>query len=347
MKNTSLNFTFAAVLLLSLCALNLALQKPGGREPSTPPSQEPKRQKTAIRGHSGQSRAVANSTHSGVKPPSEPAGLSLNVTPGDSTIVFDGKEYHAENGTFVRRGLKAGNYKVAVRRDGYSYKENEITLEAGRVASLSISLEVLRGTLFVNPGVAHAQVSILAVETNEIVGNYIGRVNDLKLLPGRYKIFASEEGYKTAIQEVTVNFSQVIILSMPLEPLPKQSSTLPAPTRRTVQEPFRPDPEMQVQTSVEGKFVVVALNGRSGNTSSAVGAVDVTLTRNGQMWSANVSGMITGHPCQIDFVRLENVADYSFAEPPGVGNEWARAVLRIRPKDNNRPIRFLINWKAL
>jgi hypothetical protein len=110
---------------------------------------------------------------------------------------------------------------------------------------------------------------------------------------------------------------------------------------------FRPDSEMRAQTSVEGKYVVVELGGRSGDTSSPFGAVDVTLTRSGQVWTVNVTGMLTGHPCQFDFVRLENVAESTFAEPPGSGNQWGRAVLRIRPKDSKRPIRFLINWKAL
>jgi hypothetical protein len=46
-------------------------------------------------------------------------------------------------------------------------------------------------------------------------------------------------------------------------------------------------------------------------------------------------------------VRLENVAEYSFVEPPGAANQWARAVVRLRPKESKRPMHFLINWKSL
>jgi hypothetical protein len=346
MNNSSISLTFAAVLLLSFCAPGLAFQKKGGREllPKTTP--EPKRQGAARRGSGGAGRTSADAT-GGVRKPAS-SGLSLNVTPSDSTIVFDGGEYRAENGAFARTAIKPGAYKVVVRREGYREKEYEVELEAGRVTSASISLEALRGTLTVNPTVANAEISILSIDTNALAGKYVGRASSVELPPGHYQVFVSKEGYKTAVREVALKHSQALILEPLLEILPKP----PAPTRRaaqsrTPQQQFRPDSVMQTQTSFDGKFVVLMLTGRSGDTSNAFGALDVTLSRSGQAWSANVSGLLTGHPCRVDFVRLENVAEYSFAEPPGAANQWGRAVLRIRPKDSKRPIRFMINWKGL
>jgi len=101
-----------------------------------------------------------------------------------------------------------------------------------------------------------------------------------------------------------------------------------------------------VQTSVIDKFIVVVISGRSGDTSNAVGAIDIKLTA-GDGVSAYVSGMLTGFPCQVDLIRFENVAEYSFVEPPGVANQWARVVVRVRPKSSNRPLHFAINWKTL
>lgn len=344
MNNSSISLTFAAVLLLSLCAPGLAFQKKGGREPLPKTTPEPKKQGAARRGSGGTGRASADAPGGGRKPAS--SGLSLNVTPSDSTIVFDGGEYRAEHGAFARTAIKPGAYKVVVRREGYREKEYVVELEAGRVTSASISLEALRGTLTVTPTVANAEISILSIDTNALAGKYVGRASSVELPPGHYQVFVSKEGYKTAVREVALKHSQALILEPLLEILPKP----PAPTRRAAQPPaqrFRPDFVMRTQTSFDGKFVEVILTGRSGDTSSAFGALDVTLSRGGQTWSANVSGLLTGHPCRVDFVRLENVAEYSFAEPPGVANQWARAVLRIRPKDSKRPIRFMINWKGL
>lgn len=349
MKNLPLNFALGVVLLAGLCTPELFAQLPGGREPEPKTNPETKKQNK----RAGTRSPDGGSGRGGRGSRPAPASFSLSVTPPDSTIVFDGTTYRADNGSFSLDGLKAGAYEMVVRRDGYREREYEVVLEAGRLESLSVSLEALRGTLTVNPGPARAKVSVVDVGTNGVVGTYVGGVSELQLLPGRYQVFASMEGYKTAIQEVTVKHSQDTVLRLPLEPLPRPTPApavaSPPPSQRRPDRPsFRPDVEMRAQTSVEGKFVVVTLDGRSGDTSNAFGAVAVTLARGGgQGWAADVTGMLTGHPCQIDFVRLENVAEYSFAEAPGAANQWSRAVLRVRPKDGKRPVRFLLNWKGI
>lgn len=350
MSNPFFTLTSAALLLLGLCAPALAFQQKGGREPKTranppPQTEQPPKNQGAVRSNPGRAdRTPAKTAGSGRKPEPAPAGLVLSVTPPDSKIILDGTEYRAEQGTFARSAIKRGRYKVVVRREGYREEEYELGFEPGRVTSLSVSLEPLYGTIDVAPAVAGAEINIRETGTNGLVGHYVGRASNIRLSPGRYQVFVSKEGYKTAIREITVKPSEIVLLEPPLEPLPKASA---APARRPVPPPFRPDSAMLTQTSAQGKFVVVVLTGRSGDTSNAFGAVDVTLNRAGHVWVARVSGLLTGHPCQVDFVRLENVAEYSFVEPPGVQNQWARAMVRIRPKENGRPVRFLINWKGI
>jgi hypothetical protein len=174
-------------------------------------------------------------------------------------------------------------------------------------------------------------------------GAYSGLAQHVELPPGRYQVFISKEGYKTMVRDVTIEPAGNVSLEPSLIPLPK-----PAATVRRTEPPFQRDYAMQAQASFEGKFVVVVLAGRSSDAVNALGAVDITLrVGGGQAQVINISGMLTGYPCQVDFVRLENVAEYSFVEPPGAANQWARAVVRLRPKDSKRPVHFLINWKSL
>jgi TonB family protein len=61
-----------------------------------------------------------------------------------------------------------------------------------------------------------------------------------------------------------------------------------------------------------------------------------------------VSGNLNGFPCQVDLLKLENVADAVIVETPGPANNWSEIVVRLRPKDEKRrPISFAINWLSL
>jgi hypothetical protein len=270
--------------------------------------------------------------------------LSINVAPPDSTIILEGVEYRAENGSFIREGLRPGTYKISAQRNGYRYQDYQVSLGPGRNPPLSISLEPLAGILNVTPTIADAETRIIELETNRQVGTYSGRARNVELPPGRYQILVSKEGYLTTKREVLIKPAETVFLEPSLDLLPKPSD----PSARQSWRPsFRPDSAMQVETAVSGKFIVVVLTGRSGDTANALGAIDVTLSVDSQIGALNVSGMLNGYPCQVDFVRLKNVAEYSFIEPPGAANQWARAVVRIRPKETKRPVQFLINWKSL
>jgi hypothetical protein len=337
----TVNLILAVVLLIPLAAPSRALQK-GGREKMPPreptdnsPNADPKVGNTTRR-----------SNGSGRTKPPKPkptSALSIRVTPSDSTIYLQGEEYRAENGLCNIVGLPAGKYNLNVRRDGYHDDGGEITLNPGVETSLQFSLVPFNGTLHVAPLVADTEIHVVESATSKSVGVYFGQVRYIEFPPGRYQILISKEGYQTLVREVVIEPAAKISLEPSLAPLPK-----PVTTTRRAAPPFPRDTATRVQSNSEGKFIVVVLYGRSGDTLGALGAIDVTLrVGDGQAYVTSISGMFTGYPCQVDFVRLENVAEYSFVEPPGAANQWARAVIRIRPKESKRPVHFLINWKSL
>lgn len=252
-------------------------------------------------------------------------------------------EYRAENGVFIRSGLTPGKYRIVIHKDGYQNQAYEISLGPRDDRPLNVSLELLNGILTIAPLIADTEINITELTTGKSVGVYSGWARRVALPPGRYQVFISKEGYKTLVREVALDPAGNVSLEPSLTPLPK-----PAATVRRAGPPFQRDYAMQAQTSSEGKFFVVVLTGRSSDTVNALGAIDITLRiGGGQAQITSISGMLTGYPCQVDFVRLENIAEYSFVEPPGAANQWARAVVRLRPKDSKRSVHFLINWKSL
>jgi hypothetical protein len=335
-------FILSAVVLLAMAAPSRAVQTRGGRESS--PVKEPNRpphvgsKGTHPTRPRGSGNSAAGTGGGDRKSTPSTAAFSIRITPADSIIRLQGVEYRAENGVFARGGLAPGKYTIVIHRDGYRDKDYGISLGPGDDTPLSVSLEPLSGILNVAPLIAETEIDIIETATNKHVGVYSGQARRVALPPGRYQVFISKEGYKTTVREVAIEPAANVYLEPTLAPLPRPAA---AP-------PFRRDYATQTQISQEGKFVVVTLTGRSGDTINALGAINITLSAGGgRAQITNVSGMLTGYPCQADFVRLENVAEYSFVEPPGTANQWARAVVRVRPKDSKRPIHFLINWKNL
>jgi nucleoid-associated protein YgaU len=339
-------YILVAVSVFALAAPDHARQAPGGRESS--PAAEPGRQPRATKGNPAARNPKRSSrdARSKDRKPETPAtaALSISVKPADSTVNLQGTDYHAENGLLVRGGLTPGKYRIVVHRDGYQDEGYEIALGPGDDTPLSVSLKPLSGILNVAPLVADTEIHVIESVTGKSVGTYSGPARHIQLPPGRYQVLVSKEGYRTTVREVVIEPAASVFIEPPLAPLPDTAASL----RRPAPPPFSRDYATQAQTDSEGKFVVVTLTGRSGDTANALGAVEVTMSVvGGQARVTNISGMLTGYPCQVDFVRLENVAEYSFVEPPGAANQWARAVVRLRPKESKRPVHFLINWKSL
>ena len=270
--------------------------------------------------------------------PVAPAALTISTNPSTAFISVNGNEIESRdaNGALRLTGLRPGPYNLIVGRQDYREERRTINLVPGQVENISIVLRPLPGKLNVSPSVAGTEITVRNSRAGSEVGSYAERVSDLEVEPGVYQITVSKSGYKTSTREVTVEPAK----SAYLEPLLE-----PAPVER---ERVHPDAAMFMQTANDGKYLTVSLTGQSGDSASAEGALDVTLNAVGSASDTrSVAGMLSGFPCQVDFVRIENIAEYSFIEPPGFGNHWAAVVVRVRPKDPRRAIRFAINWKAL
>jgi hypothetical protein len=272
------------------------------------------------------------------KPPLLLADLTINANPSESSISLNGREYgeRDQNGNLKFNGLKPGEYTIIVRKATYREAMRKITLEPKKSEFISITLEPLPGVLRVLPGINGTKITVSNMETSNVVGRYTDAVNDLEVMPGRYRVLISKDGYRPVEREVTVRPAESVYLEPPLEPLPVSKSRIQG------------DSAMTIETLKDGKHLIISLTGKSGDPAAKLGAVNVMLTANGDFLNAgNVTGLLPGFPCQVDFVRIENVAEYSFKEAPGSGNRWSRVVVRVRPKDSKRPVNFSVIWKAL
>jgi len=106
--------------------------------------------------------------------------------------------------------------------------------------------------------------------------------------------------------------------------------------------------EMSLEATIEGKDILVRIEGGARRSVSQIGSLEVSLSmNNGRIEVNKLIGGLLGVPCRVDFAGLENIVAGSFKEPPGADNQWRRAVVRIRIKDPKRVIRFVIGSKVL
>lgn len=296
-----------------------------------PPRRPPKKKERAVA--AGDDTRAKRETREKPAPTSKPAELVVSTDPPDSQVFINGVEYSAQGGLLKQSQLKPDTYRVVVRREGYREEEYTVSLVAGESLPLNVRLERAFGTINVTPNVGGSEITIRDVDNNRPVGRYDERVANLHVPAGRYEIAVSKGGYRTSTREVTLTPSQTVYLEPPLEQLPPEKPRV------------RGDAATTIRTYADGKFLLVELAGKSGDASATAGALGVAVSMKGE--TQPVSGMLPGYPCRVDFVRLENVSEYAFAEAPGAGNQWSRVAVRVRPKDSKRAMRFLINWVAL
>ena len=103
---------------------------------------------------------------------------------------------------------------------------------------------------------------------------------------------------------------------------------------------------MTVRVESEGKYLIIYLSGNSQDDSTNIGTINVTASKLAPAFP-EVRGNLGCAPCGVALIRLENVTEGSFIEAPGPSNQHSRIVVRIRPKDSKRPVRFAINWRSL
>jgi hypothetical protein len=306
---------FLGVVFLSIFFPILALSQGKGGRDANPPKTPSKR---------GTVRAPNRPA-----PKPKLASIVLNVSPPDSSLLIDDQPSDKVDalGTAKFTELKPGQHSVTVRKAGYREKQQSLDLKAGDNEPVSITLEMLKGTLSVLPGISEAEINLTSVDRNQGVGSYAGSITQIEFPPGDYEITVSKKGYKTVTRRFTLKAGESVYLEPQLEALPKP----------------RPQIAMSALVRPDGKYLSVQLLGTSGADLPRSGSINVSATKGAGF--ADVSGTFTGLPCEVDLVRGDNVSEASLIEVPGPTNQWAKAIVRVRAKDSKHPARFAINWR--
>jgi hypothetical protein len=254
-------------------------------------------------------------------------------------LLIDGQKVKSSEqvaGYITLKGLKPDTYRLIARKPDYREYFTPVTVTLDSENVFTVTLTPTPGKLTVAPSVNGAEVEIVNLETNISVGSYSGRLDEFELAPGRYRVVTSRAGYRVATREVTVNAGGSVYLEPSLDPLPRPTPTPKSPPIVT---------PMSFNVQRQDKYLLFYLHGSSGDSRQALGTITVSLSGPARN---SVTGNLNGLPCQIEVVKLENIAEASIVEAPGPANNWTSLVVRVRLKDEKRrPISFAINWKSL
>ena len=275
-------------------------------------------------------------------PPRKPdprANITVNVYPTDSRVMLDSQEFTAADsrGVVMFNNLTLTTHRIVVRCAGYNDYSVVFKPVAGHNPPLNVKLDPLPGTLNVVPAVNEALIEIKKLNGERASLTRTGTIEKLAVPPGEYEVTISKNGYATVTRTVTIEPAQSVYLEPKLDPVEPPK---PRPReRKIVTMP------MTFSAATSGKFLVVRLRGASGETATN-GSIEVMAnkTTTGLM---DVKGSLSGLPCEVEFVRMANVAEASLVETPGPSNQWSTVTIRVRPKDQKRLMHFVINWRSL
>jgi len=326
-------------------------QRPGGRDagkPAAAPKRTPAKPKgsTATSVHNPRSSRVVTPPLAEMTIISPPGcRIWLNDAPvetsllKDVVLLIDGQKVKVSEqvpGELTLKGLRPATYRLVARKPDFReyVKPVTVTVEAENV--FAVTLIPNPGKLTVSPSVDGAEVEIVSLETSTRTGRYSERLDQIELAPGQYRVVTSKAGYKAAVREITLKPGETVYLEPSLELLPRPT---PPPKPRLLAAPTI----FSVQR--DGKYLIFRFQGSSGDSGKIIGSVTVTLNAPG---GNTVTGNLNGLPCELELVKLENIAEASIVEVPAPANNWTSIVVRVRAKDEKRrPISFAINWRSL
>lgn len=329
------------VLMLATCQVAVS-QGPGGRPTPTPTPRSPT---TSVRKTTGTKNPA---------PLPKPADITVTVSP-DCKVWLNESEVPLQttlkaiqidrqrvmttylSGKLTIKNLKAGSYRLrGGKPDYYEYSES-LELKSGQTHYAVIDLKPIPGTLTIKPTVEGTELELWQSESNTRLGRYVSQLERVEVLPGRYRIKISKEGYYSGERDVAVKAGEAVYLEPAIERLPPPAPTSPRP-------PQIPKIATSLSAVNDGKFTIVNIRSSSGDFTRRVGTVSV---RYSSIAGNAVEGTFNGMPCQVEFIKLENVAEGAIVESPSPSNQWAKVVVRVRPKDSKRPINFAINWRSV
>src|ERR1700754_281397 len=343
----------SALLIVVSLSSAYGFQRPGGRDPGKPaptpaPSvTKPKGSPPTCTHTTGGSKPGRGPTPLAQTTINTPAGCRISINEAlvetsliqDMVLLIERQKVKASErvaGVITLKGIKPGTYRIVARKPDFREYAKSVTVTLDAENIFTVTLAPNPGKLTVSPSVAGAEVEIVSLETNTSAGRYLERLDQIEMVPGQYRVVTSKAGYKVAVREISIKPGETVYLEPVLESLPR-----PAPTPKP--PPLVAAMGFSVQRDV--KYLIFHLRGTSGDSGKTIGSVTVSLNEPARN---TVTGNLNGLPCEIELIKLENIAEASIVEAPGPANNWTSMVVRVRPKDEKRrPISFAINWKSL
>ena len=268
---------------------------------------------------------------------SPPTILTITVDPSDSTVQVDNVVSVPDSSGAIRlTNLKViGPHLIVVRRAGFKDHALTVELQRGVDNPVNIVLEPVPGLL--NVATFDVETLVVVKQTGSLreVSRHTGAVTEIQLAPGDYLVQTSKPGFKTAERPVSIRGGQSIYLEPKLEQLEVPKPTPPKPVAMAV--------PMSSSVRVVDKYYEITVQGASGLNDVQSGTVDIISSKT----DTDIAGALSGMPCRVDLVRLENAAEASVVEAPAPANRWSRAVLRVKPKDPKLLVHVALNWLAI
>jgi TonB family protein len=290
-----------------------------------------------------------------VKPVVRPGALNLAV-PFGSQVWLNGDEvllqssgkpiklngqsvitiYATDSSTLTIKNLKPGQYRLQGKKADYEEYLETVELKSDETANASVNLKPILSTLTIKPAVNETFLEVWSLDSNQKIGTYKHQLQRLEVSPGKYQIRVSKEGYFSIEREVALKAGQAFDWEPGLEQVPPPTPTpTPAPRIARISTTFT--------ITSEGKTLLFKIRSASGEFNVNVGTIAVRASANGNVAEGSLNGM----PCQVEFVKLENISEGSIVEAPSPFNQWATVAVRVRPKDPKRPVNFAVNWRSV
>jgi hypothetical protein len=227
------------VMLLLIAANNStsAFQRPGGRS-SPAPTPTPTPPKGQGHGSAGPKVNPLRLTNMSIQsPPGCRVWINdVEIDNTKPTLLLNRqtvKVLYWPDGLISLKNLKPGAYRLSARKQDFRDYAAVADVVLDRENAFSIVLTPVPARLTVIPSVGGAEVEVLNVDTGRSMGRYFHNLDQVEIVPGRYRVTTSRSGYRLSMREVTARAGESIYLEPLLEPLPTPTPT-PIPTPRNI-----------------------------------------------------------------------------------------------------------------
>jgi hypothetical protein len=136
--------------------------------------------------------------------------LTVQVSPADSTIKFDNSKLEYRPGM----ELVPGRYAMVITREGYKLARRLVTISTGDVV-LPVTLDPIKYKLTVHAEPADSSITLAKSPEEYQLGMEVAP--GMEVIPGRYEVLVTHDGYKPARRGVTIHDADVS-LNIALEP---------------------------------------------------------------------------------------------------------------------------------